>query len=154
MKILLIEDDYYFGREIIESLEAASPALQDSFETIRTEQEFRERFSSSEPLHYDFIILDIMLRWGDHSNQPEDVVRGGYFQGGIRCLKVIRETPATRKVPVIIHSARDTEKITADALQKHISLDGTTIIAKSGDPQVLVEHLSPMMLSMTSPDMS
>jgi CheY-like chemotaxis protein len=149
MKILLIEDDYYFGVDIVESLEAALPVLQGSFETIRTEQEFRERFSSSEPLIYDFIILDIMLRWGDQSTEPEDVVRGGYFQAGIRCLKVIRETPATRNVPVIIHSARDTEINRADALQKDIPLDGITIVAKSGDPMALVEHLSPM-LSMPS----
>jgi DNA-binding response OmpR family regulator len=150
MKILLIEDDYWFGREIIESLEAELPVLRGAFETISAEKEFRERFSSSQPLNYDCIILDIMLQWGDPSSQPEDVVKGGYFQAGVRCLKVIREAPATQHVPVIIHSARDSEKITSDAELKEISLAGTTIVAKSGDPLTLVEHVS-ALLSRPSP---
>ena len=153
MKTLLIEDDYYFGEEIVGDLENAIPSLKGSFDIIRTEQQFKERLQGSEPLQFGFIILDVMLTWDNQSGgrPPAEVVKGGYFEAGIRCLKQLREHPSTRSTPVIVHSARDTDQILQNILKERISMDGVTVVPKSGDPEPLVSAVRQLQ---TSPDVS
>lgn len=146
MKALLIEDDYYFAEEIVSDLETAVPDLRGQIEIIRTEKQLRDRLASSQPLQYQFIILDIMLTWGDASPKPEDVVVGGYFKAGLRCLKLLRDHASSANTPVIIHSARESEEIIKELRAENMSMDKIVFVTKSGSPTALVEEVKASLL--------
>lgn len=147
MKALLIEDDYYFAEEIVTDLETAVPELRGQVEIIRTEKDLRDRLMSSRPPRYQFIVLDIMLTWGDASPKPEEVVVGGYFKAGLRCLKLLRGHSELAKTPVIIHSAREPEGISKELGAEGISMDHIDFVTKSGDPAPLVEAVQRLLPS-------
>jgi DNA-binding NarL/FixJ family response regulator len=142
VRILIVEDDHWFGREIVQDVETAIPSLHGSIRVIKSEKEFRGVFRSTEALSFELIILDVMVQWdmaGSESIPEEDARAEGYFKAGIRCLELIRKHRSTGGTPVIVYSARDREVILQGIRQRQIAMEGIQIISKSGDPETLLE---------------
>jgi hypothetical protein len=100
MKVLIVEDDaIQAGR--LEGL------IQSNFrgvgvDKIDTELKFRESFGSMREKEYRVALIDMMLRWTDPSPNmeppPDDVVKEGFYVGGLRCRKLLLE----KKIPSVI----------------------------------------------------
>jgi CheY-like chemotaxis protein len=149
MRALLIEDDYYFGREVVRDLEENFPAVRGAIDVIKTEREFRTLFDDpSRHLAYGFIVLDVMVHWDKRSSgstPDQDVQQEGYFRAGVRCLDRIRRRTDTQQIPVVIHSALESEKLLQAIQQKGIIFERIEIVPKSGNPNSLVEALKRLL---------
>jgi DNA-binding NarL/FixJ family response regulator len=111
MLLLLVEDDPLQSSLIQEILKQEwNKAV---IEILETEAEFRAQIPSLAERNPDVIIMDVMLRWTQSSENielmPEDVIRDGYFRAGLRCQKLLVE--AGINVPVILFTVLETRDL-------------------------------------------
>ena len=112
-RILLIEDDHLQAQGIQSGLrnllQRQYPDLV--FETFSTESDFYARFEETAEQAFDLVIIDVMLRWANPSpqmtEQPPNVVEGGFFRAGVRCKQKLQSDPRTSSVPTIIYTVLD-----------------------------------------------
>ena len=108
MKILLVEDEFIQANTICNDLKSHFPSID--VDRIKTESEFRTRFSSIASNPPDLVILDIMLKWTDpqpNIDYPDEVKIGGAYRAGLRCLKILIQDERTSGIPVILYSNLD-----------------------------------------------
>jgi CheY-like chemotaxis protein len=94
-KVLIVEDSGFFRRTIAQSL------TKEGFNVV-TAEEGLKRAQEARP---DIILLDLML--------PR--------LNGMMVLRILRSTPATREIPVIVLSSDATERDIAEAERLGIS---------------------------------
>jgi DNA-binding response OmpR family regulator len=135
MNIVLLEDDGLYTQWLATELEKA---FGERPLEIATEREFRTRFADFERSVPHLFIIDVMVRWTDPapnmSPPPEDA--RDHHRAGIRCLKLLRESEATRSVPVFLLSALDEDDLrhaaagSAHWANVHVVQKGQEIIAE------------------------
>lgn len=107
MKIVLLEDDYLQAEAIREDISREIPDAE--LVENSTEQEFQERLDNFKKNPPDVVILDVMVRWTDPSEQakraPANVGSEGFMRAGLRCAKQIRELG--NGIPVILYTILD-----------------------------------------------
>ena len=118
--ILVVEDDFLQYRLIEIILKKRD--LLSTMGIVRwgTEREFHTNIQELVNNKKDLpaiIILDVMLRWTKpnetvNQNELEDESpEDEYYRAGFRCLRRLRENPATKHIPVIIYSMLETDEI-------------------------------------------
>jgi hypothetical protein len=108
MTVWLIEDDHMQAGDIEEAVKRMLSGCR--LDKIRTEQEFRQRFSEiAEGRGEAVVVLDVILRWADASPsmepRPPEVKEGGADQAGFRCAKMLQQDARTKEMPIIFYSA-------------------------------------------------
>jgi CheY-like chemotaxis protein len=136
MKILLVEDDYLQEEAIVVAIRKEFPQIQ--VEILNTELEFRQALDRIAAEPPDLIILDVMMRWTDPSPemvpQPDEVKEGKYYRAGIRCEKLLRTRPETKRIPVIFYSILELKDLGIDLPL----VDGLVFyLPKGSDPEPL-----------------
>lgn len=90
----------------------------------------------------DLVVLDLRLPWGE-----ESALQASAISGGIGCLELLRQEPATKNLTVIIYSAfLDDERI-KEALSGH----GPLIIVDKIDQGRLKTKLENLVSDRRSP---
>jgi hypothetical protein len=107
MTVWLIEDDHMQAGDIEETVERMVPGCR--LDIIRTEQEFRQRFSEiAEGAGEAVVVMDVILRWADASPsmepRPAEVKEGGADKAGFRCAKMLQQDARTKEMPIIFYS--------------------------------------------------
>ena len=151
MRYLFIDDDEEYSRQVISILERKFPPMRGNIDLIASEKEFFDRLASPEDFNYAFIILDIMLRWSsasDESNPHPAKVPGGYLKAGVRILNALRKDPRGASLPIIIHTARGSERVEEAMEEWGISKYGIVVVRKWGDLHELVEELKKRLSSI------
>jgi len=140
MRCLIVDDDLQFTKLVTKWLLDGIPALQDHIDHILYEKALLKRLAVPEPFAYDFVILDIMVRWTDMNDTEAPVApeESGYFRAGIRCLAAIRSLPNGAEIPIFINSARDRSDIEALMQEARLSFDHVRIFPKDGDFEPLI----------------
>jgi CheY-like chemotaxis protein len=118
MYILVVEDDHLQYESISDDLKHAFRRVR--IQSIRTEYEFRAFFATEGLELPGLVVLDMMLRWADPSeNMPEplqDVIVGGYYRAGLRCEKFLASREQTSNIPVIIYTVLERDDLKEDLL--------------------------------------
>jgi CheY-like chemotaxis protein len=134
MRCLIVDDDLGFTNLVTELLQEDVAVLRGNIDHILNEKALLKRLD--EPFAYDFVILDIMVRWTD-MNDPETapIAAGGdgYFGAGIRCMAAIRNLPNGAEIPIFINSARDRSDIEDLMQAARLPFDNVRIFPKDGD---------------------
>lgn len=103
MQILLVEDIEIQASWLVDKLKARYPDCV--LRHVRTESEFR---GLGEGLHLNppsLAIIDMMLRWCDPApSMPplSDDAKDEGRRAGLRCAKILRASPRSANVPIII----------------------------------------------------
>jgi DNA-binding NarL/FixJ family response regulator len=143
MNILLIEDDYNYFQELKSDLENDPEIARNGVQIvlIETERMFGEDFEKIAKAEYDFAIVDVMVKWegrdSDRKRPSPDVLQGGYYRAGFRCLQTLRDDPRTSKLRVVVHSNLD-ERYMGDLRKEHTN-PYTKFVPKSGSPEPLLD---------------
>jgi CheY-like chemotaxis protein len=148
MKILIVEDDYTYFADLKLDLEGDREFARRGLKVIlvESEREFGEKFEDIAEAQYDFAIIDVMVKWeGRETNRKrpdEEVLKGGYYRAGFRCLKKLRADPRTSSLRVVVHSNLDEQHMgeLASQLNKY-----TRFIPKSGSSEDLFKVLRSWM---------
>lgn len=141
MRILLIEDDYQYSEEVrldlSELMDAGGPLKID---VITNEREFREQFNRLADCGYDLAIVNIMVKWerpnAEKKRPDEDVLTGGYYRAGFRCLDLLRRDPRTARLNVVVHSNLDAVFM-KEFIENYIN-EYTKFVKKSGTAEDLL----------------
>jgi len=135
--VLLVEDDYMYVNWLKDELESN---LGHQVEVISTEQDFRTRGASIAKTPPDVVLMDIMLRWADPSNEmiPPPPCHGTFHRAGLRCLQMLRNDPRTRDVPVILYSVLDESDIARDMQELGLT---ARHVEKSIHPEILFAQI-------------
>lgn len=116
MRILIVEDDEVQAGLIRAELKRVFG--NDSVEVISTESEFHSKIDKIRGNPPDVVVMDIMLRWADPSEQipprPKDVIREDRFRAGFRCNKMLAEDDRTKGIPVILFTVLDARDIAVE----------------------------------------
>lgn len=135
MSILVVEDDDIQADLILPNLKRAF--RQDTIDLIRTEYEFRDHLDKIRKNPPDVIVIDIMLRWTDPSEdmppRPEEVRREGPNRAGFRCKKILAEEEGTKHIPVILYT------VLADGDIEHELASGDVYLNKDDDFSPLIQ---------------
>ena len=104
--IWLIEDDPTQAADIAQGLGAEFDA---EVKRIPTELEFRQRFDDILASNPRVVVIDLLLRWTDPSEDmepfPPDVdPNKGFLTAGLRCQQRLTANPRTRDVPIVIYT--------------------------------------------------
>ncbi len=116
MYVLIVEDDPVQFEFIEESLIGDSKFGRVNIDRISSESEFVNRFETIATNRPDVVIMDIMLKWTDPSEDmviPPDVAAETY-RGGMRCSNKLASDPRTKGIPIIIYSVLDEEDLEND----------------------------------------
>jgi DNA-binding NarL/FixJ family response regulator len=140
MYILLIEDDYLTAESLIDELGSAFP--KTDVKHCRTESEFLQTIDEIAAHPPKVVIMDVMVRWTDPSEnmppQPEEVQHNGPWRAGIRCERRLHDL--NPKIPIVFYSVLD-----RDDLKDAVVLDTPTLpvthLRKAGDVTPLIDHL-------------
>lgn len=104
IRILIVEDkypDYLSARRVLEQEFGGA-----TFELLCTELCFRRWLGDGAAPLPDLIILDNALPWTESSPEmepePEELVKAGRFNAGLRCYELLRAHPARSHIPVIM----------------------------------------------------
>lgn len=140
MKILLVEDDPHQASDISSELRRLAGEHLD-IEVLTSEHDFLRRLSAGAPP--DVLVLDVNLRWctqrrGAIVPPPSEVNQAGPRSAGLRCLVAARNEDAWRKVPTILHTVRDGEKLRASGFKERV-LD--RYVRKSDDLAPVVHEI-------------
>ena len=106
MKILLVEDDSIqaelIGDKLVE--EFAEHNKTCTVERIATESDFRRSFESIARNPPDLIVMDVMLRWCDISENmvPPPPECEDFSRAGVRCCQLLKADARTQKVPLVV----------------------------------------------------
>ncbi len=101
--VLIVEDD----RQTAEQMEQGIRSLGFDVWRIPTESDFYSNLDQIAARKPVAIVIDVMLRWADPSDdiprKPSDYEEtGGYRRAGMRCSKRIREDARFSGIPVLI----------------------------------------------------
>src|SRR5262249_17444212 len=111
-----VEDDHNQVKWIKDGLQQSFPGVK--IQVISTEFGFRQSLPEILNDPPDIIVLDVMLRWADPEPDleppPDQVKKEGFYRAGLRCAKLLREQPATEKLPVILYSVLEHSDIARD----------------------------------------
>jgi len=109
VKVLIIEDDSIQAARLESLIQSKFSAV--SVDRIATELEFRKRLPGIADGSYKVALVDMMLRWTDPSPEmeppDEDVIKEGFFIGGLRCRKALLQ----KNVPSIIFTVLNQENL-------------------------------------------
>ena len=154
MKILLIEDDNLYSDELETDLKA-DRAISESIpriDLVSSEREFRERFEEIAEANYDFAIIDMMVLWErsrpDRKKPPQDVLDGGIYRAGFRCMDWLRKDSRTKDLPIVIHTNFSDREV--PDLQKKYQGPLTRFLPKSGEKEPLLTLLREWLASRTA----
>ena len=135
MRLVLVEDDPLQEESIQETLESE---LDAEVTCIQTERDFMLRLHDLVVLPPDAVIMDVMMRWTDPepgmAPAPSEVTD---VMGGVRCLRALRQHPATAGVPVVLYTVLEKQDLEGYGLDDE---DAVTWQRK-GDPQALVDEI-------------
>lgn len=138
MRILIVEDDYLQAEELAQKITEHFCKVDAEF--VRTEHEFRERLNDLRRNPPDLFLLDVMLRWTDPIPKmvtpPPEVEVGGPFRAGLRCERLLRESPETRETPVVLYTVLEDEDLGSEL--EHLG-NKTFYVSKDSDAQPLFE---------------
>jgi hypothetical protein len=139
MYVTIVEDDYYQADLIEESLRNRFRDIR--CRRLRTEHEFRTAIPELVADPPNAFIVDVMLRWTDPAPEmpkaPPNVRRGGSHRAGLRCKKLLADTPALRDIKTILYTVLDK----ADLAKELSKLPDVIHIRKDADPTELLEAL-------------
>ena len=136
MRILVIEDDYEYFAVLRDDLETDSELSKHSLDimSIESEREFLDRFEEIAEGAFDFVIMDVMVKYEgrepDQRRPSHEVLKGGYYRSGFRCLEKLRQDPRTRHLRVVVHSNLDEQHM--GKLREQHKNDETQFVPKSG----------------------
>jgi len=140
-RILLVEDDHLQAQAIQSGLRNLLQREYSHlvFETLATESDFYDKFDENAEKGFDLVIIDVMLRWANPSPQmkepPPDVVEGGFFRAGIRCMHKLQSDPRTSSIPNIVCTVLDDSRLPA----------GIDIVPKGGDLAPLADRIRQLL---------
>lgn len=144
MNILIVEDDILQAEALEDSLRRNFNQVE--INKIGSESELREKLGLLKNESLDLILLDVMLRWAEPTPEikepPLEVEQQGFYRGGMRCLKLLLESPEMRTIPVIVYSVlgRDDVEEEIDQAPPHV-----LFLQKDSDEQRLVRHIRSLL---------
>ena len=118
MRILLVEDDPMIGAAVHAALKDAAYAA----DWVRNGQTALTTLGAQ---HYDLVLLDLGLPGKD----------------GMEVLRTLRATPRTKELPVIIVTAKDTDRAVLEGFQSGANY----YITKPFEPRELVDSVELIM---------
>lgn len=134
MKVLIIEDDSIQAARLESLIQSKFSAV--TVDKIATELEFRKRLPEIADGSYKVALVDMMLRWTDPSPKmeppEEDVIKEGFFVGGLRCRKALLE----KKIPSIVFTVLSRENLPREYVD-----EGIDFIQKGPSFQPILEKL-------------
>ena len=115
MLILLIEDDPMQAELIAKAIKEK---LGSETWRIATESDFYSRFDEIPQRAPAAIVIDVMLRWADPSEEmpakPVDYRKtGGFRRAGLRCRKKLSEDQRTQWIPAVLYTVLGLESLQA-----------------------------------------
>lgn len=123
---VVVEDDHQQVDDIEATLEQHLPGIEIS--VLKTESAFYAWVAAVQRVPTVFII-DVMLRWADPSPEappsPDFIRTEGHYTAGLRCLRLLRQQAALRKVPVILYTVVEKADIEDHIARLHNTLSGT-----------------------------
>lgn len=137
--IVLIEDDDMQAGWVKKQLMSEPWLDEPRWLWIETEHEFRQKLPELGADPPDLIIMDVMLNWAvaapDMASPPEDVNQGGYVRAGLRCERMLAESPSTQNIPVILFTILEYHNLKAELPDREdiyfVSKDSTLAALKS-----------------------
>lgn len=139
-RIFLLEDDYLQSDWQIKVLRREFP--NRLVELHETESEFVAALPGLVEYPPAVFILDVMLRWdnpGQNIPKPDDVRQEGFYRAGLRCMKLIRETPELAHIPIVLYTMLE-EMDLRGMVPKDVHH-----ISKSSDTSKLLETLRTLL---------
>ena len=111
-KILIVEDDPHYVNDLRDSLDEFASDIA----VISTEAAFRAAYEAIASNPPELIVMDIMLRWTDPSEQMSSPSNksDSFHRAGLRCLKMLRDDPRTQNVQVILYSVLEESDVARD----------------------------------------
>jgi len=107
MKVLIVEDDAIQAGRLESLIHTKFSGV--AVVKIDTELKFRKSLPSIKDGEYRVALIDMMLRWTDPSpdmeQPPEEILKEGFFVGGLRCRKLLLE----KRIPSIIFTVLNRE---------------------------------------------
>jgi CheY-like chemotaxis protein len=110
-RVVLLEDDYIQVENLVDFFVDHYPSVD--LVVVQSERDFRFRMAEFGVAPPDLFILDVMVPWTDYSEElgsavaPSEVVEGGPFGAGLRCLQLLLASPRLGRVPVIVLSVME-----------------------------------------------
>ncbi len=99
MRLLIVEDEDTEAQYLRTELSKAFPGLEVL--TISTESSFRLELPKIAAAPPDVIILDMLLRWSDSSDETAE---HDFLRAGLRCQELLASDPRTRSTPIVFYS--------------------------------------------------
>jgi len=138
--IVIAEDDHLQDGPLQELLREHFPTAR--IEVVLTERDFRDRLAGYRRDPPSIVVMDVMMRWASPRQgdppPPSDVLAGGYRRAGIRCVGLMRRTPALRDVPVVYYTILERSDLERDA---DAFPDNVFLVRKSSDRQPLARKI-------------
>lgn len=139
MDILIVEDDHLQHTPIYNSLVQAFPGAK--VKQISTESGFRSFFDADEGELPKLVVLDVMLRWANPSEDmpvpPQEVIDEGYYRAGFRCEKILAQQEKTKAIPVILYTGLNRDVLKNDL--KNVRPKRTEYLRKEPDHEELIQ---------------
>ena len=129
LRLLLVEDDHLDSEWIINGLKAE---LGADIELVTCERDFVKRLEAIVASPPDLVVFDVMLRWAPPSEEveregiPADVLEGGFFTAGLRCVQRLQNCEETKELPYVFYTGLNTNTL------------GRVVLTKSEDIRPLV----------------
>jgi CheY-like chemotaxis protein len=146
MKILLIEDDNLYSDELTADLKEDQVISEGGLtvDLVSTERDFRDRFDTLAKANYDFVIIDVMVAWErarpDRRKPDPDVLEGGIYRAGFRCVDMLRRDRRTQDIPIVVHTNFQEGRPALELREKYES-PLTKFVPKSGDKEPLLASI-------------
>jgi CheY-like chemotaxis protein len=148
IQILLVDDDHIHLEKIAQTLHSAFRGgnVELSMSEIQTESHFRARLDSFRDQPPDVVVMDIMLRWADPAEEipdpPEEVTRDGFYNAGVRCLRLLGEASQTRQVPVVLYTVLEENDV---VIPPEVPRGQAVFVKKQPDTADLVKKLESVL---------
>ena len=134
--VVLVEDDHLQEGPLADYLQDSVPDL--TIETVTTESEFRNKLPDFRKQPPDLVIMDMMLRWAvprlSMPDPPPEVLDGGYYRAGLRCIDLLRQDELLKDIPIILYTFLERQDLTRDNPR---AMEGIQYLRKSADGEEL-----------------
>lgn len=119
MKILIVEDDHSEAEYLTSTLAKEFTGVEIT--VIRTESAFRKSLPDLIVTPPNVIVLDMLLRWSDFSEDvPAEVpTEHDYFRAGLRCQELLASNQRTADIPIIFYSVVERSDLPSFQLPKN-----------------------------------